>query len=125
VTVSKDSILSFHLQLLDHFGGIQGIRDENTLDYICNVSHQTINGLSVYPTITDQLAITSFLLISRHPFLDGNKRVGMHVLAVYLRYYGYPYHPSSEDIVDVALRVASHAMSCDDFRVWVRNQCRF
>lgn len=122
--ISKDVIFAFHQELILRFGGIVGLRDGNVLDYILNIPEQTINQQQSYPTPMDKASIVAYLLISRHPFFDGNKRIGMHVLAVYLRYYGYRYEPRIDDVVQIALLVASGDVAYQTFCDWVRSTCK-
>ena len=116
---SKDVVISFHQELISRFGGVDGLRDSNLLDHILCISEQTIDHKLIYPTITDQVAILGYSLITRHPFIDGNKRIGMHMVAVYLRYNGYRYSPSNHDVVRIALLVASKQMDYQKFREWM------
>ena len=60
------------------------------------------------------------MLISNHAFLDGNKRIGMHVMMTFLEVNGIRLECTDDDIVEAGLGVASGAMGYEDLLGWVR-----
>ena len=80
IRLSKPQILLLHEQLLEATGGSSGLRDEGMLDSALNAPFQTFNGEDVYPSIQQKAARLCFGLIKNHPFVDGNKRIGTHIL---------------------------------------------
>jgi death on curing protein len=67
---------------------------------------QTFNGKDLYPTLEEKAAILFYLLIKNHPFQNGNKRIAVFSLLVYLhinkRWMGIP----EEELYDLAIWVA-------------------
>lgn len=73
----KDEVFEIHRRLLEQFGGMPGVRDEGLLDSAllaaANRQHYEAADLAT-------LAATyAFHLTRNHPFVDGNKRVGMRL----------------------------------------------
>lgn len=73
---SKFQLLLFQQELIDHFGGVQGVRDEGLLDSVLNAPFQTFSGEELYSSILEKGAKHGYGLVSNHPFTDGNKRIG-------------------------------------------------
>lgn len=82
--LSKRQILMLHTALIAQSGGLDGIRDEGLLDSALNAPFQTFAKQDLYPTVLEKAARLGFGLICNHPFLDGNKRIGTHVMLTFL-----------------------------------------
>ena len=59
-------------------------RFPNILESCLATPFQTFSGKSLYPTFISKASILFYLLIKNHPFQNGNKRVAMTVLFVFL-----------------------------------------
>ena len=80
--LTKQQILLLHSQLIRQSGGSDGIRDEGMLDSAINQPFQTFDDMELYPSIVDKAVRLGYGLITNHPFVDGNKRIGTHALLV-------------------------------------------
>lgn len=72
--LSKEQVLKLHSQLIESFGGSDGVRDENLLDSALESPFQTFNGEELYPTLQAKAARLGYGLIKNHCMIDGNKR---------------------------------------------------
>lgn len=86
--LSKNQVLALHAALLEEFGGTDGIRDMGMLESALAAPFQTFGGESLYPSLQAKAAQLGFGLVCNHPFLDGNKRTGAHVMLVFLALNG-------------------------------------
>ncbi len=59
-------------------------RFPNILESCLAVPFQRFSGKSLYPGLTSRAAVLFYLLIKNHPFQNGNKRVAMTALLVFL-----------------------------------------
>jgi death-on-curing protein len=59
-------------------------RFPNALESCLAVPFQKFSGKSLYPTLVSKAAILFYLLIKNHPFQNGNKRIAMTTLFVFL-----------------------------------------
>lgn len=59
-----------------------------------------------YRTIYDKAGALLRSLIKNHPYRDGNKRMGMAVTTVFLMMNGHLFLPTSEEMLDYALKIA-------------------
>jgi len=90
IRLSLDDIKTLHSKLISRSGGLDGIRDINLLDLSVNSPYHTFGGQQLYPTLQAMAAHLAFSLIKNHPFLDGNKRIGIFAMMVFLKINGLP-----------------------------------
>ncbi|GBU20799.1 hypothetical protein R80B4_00684 [Fibrobacteres bacterium R8-0-B4] len=53
----------------------------------------------------------SYGIIRNHPFADGNKRTGMHVMMVLLKLNNINVHFTNDEVVKIGLELAAGEMS--------------
>ena len=87
-TLSKEQVLRLHNALLETFGGTAGVRDDGLLESALNAPFATFGGQYLYPSVQAKAAQLGFGLVCNHPFTDGNKRIGAHVMLVFLAING-------------------------------------
>jgi len=87
IRLSIDDVIALHNRLISRSGGIDGVRDAHMLDQSINSPFHTFGGQNLYPSIQAMPAHLAFSLIKNHPFLDGNKRIGILVMMVFLGVY--------------------------------------
>ena len=119
IRISKNQILRLHKNLIDKFGGINGIRDENLLDSAIFSPFQTFGGQDLYPTLVEKAARLGYGLVKNHPFLDGNKRIGTHTMIVFLKANGINLKCSNTDLIHEILSVADNSVAYEDFLNWL------
>lgn len=117
--LTKKQILHLHSKLIDEFGGTHGIRDEGLLESALYAPFQTFDGQDLYPSIIEKAGRLGYGLIQNHPFLDGNKRIGIHAMLVFLAVNGITLSYRDEDLIQTALDAASGSVSFRDFHRWL------
>jgi death-on-curing family protein len=55
-----------------------------------------------------------YLCIKNHPFEDGNKRMGIFALTIYLAKNGYWLDTTNEDLFNMTVKVAANSMKQKD-----------
>ena len=120
IQLSQDKVLHLHEIIAKETGGDAGVRDAALLDSALASAFQTFGGEALYPTLEEKAARLGYALIANHAFLDGNKRIGMYVLLVFLRLNGIKLRPSVEEVVRVGLAVAAGEMGYDALLAWIR-----
>ena len=103
-------IIAVHERLIQTSGGNHGIRDVTLIDSAVSSLYQTYNGKNLYPSLIDKAARLCFALNKNHPFVDGNKRISMHMLALFLRFHEVVYAPSNAEVVRIGLSLANGSM---------------
>ena len=122
ILISKEQVFKIHTSLIKETGGIDGIRDENLLDSALNSPFQIFDTKDLYPEISDKAAQLSFSIIKNHPFLDGNKRIGVHIMLVFLTLNNIKLLYSQKELIDLGLKIADSSFSRDDIKNWIEKR---
>lgn len=117
--LSKQQIMNLHSLAIKKTGGLDGIRDEGLLESAINSPFQSFAGEELYPSIQSKAARLGFSIINNHPFLDGNKRIGILVMMVFLDVNGIELLCSDEDVIDLGLGVASGKYDSEYMKEWI------
>lgn len=118
-TLSKSQILLLHKQLVDATGGTHGLRDEGLLESALTAPFQSFAGQGAYPSLQQKAARLCFGLVKNHPFIDGNKRIGAHVMLVFLALNGIQLSYTQNELSDVILRLADGQIGYDALLEWL------
>jgi death-on-curing protein len=86
--LTKLQILALHNQLIEAFGGNDGLHDEGLLDSAIAAPFQTFEGNEAFWTLQQKAVRLGYGLIMNHPFTDGNKRIGTHIMLMTLAMNG-------------------------------------
>lgn len=119
IRLSKDRVLLLHKLMAEVTGGSAGLREEALSDAALEGIFATFDGQELYPTAEEKGARLGYSLISNHAFVDGNKRIGMYAMLIFLEVNGIRLACSNEDIVQAGLGVASGGMSYEELLQWV------
>lgn len=116
--LSKEQVLMLHTELLRETGGAEGLRDEGLLDSALNAPFQSFGDTDVFPSLQQKGARLGYGLICNHAFVDGNKRIGTHVMLVFLALNGIELEYTQEELSDMVLGVASGNLQFEDMVKW-------
>ena len=116
--ILRETVLALHEQMLAEFGGSLGIRDEGLL---ASALARPEN-LSAYgkPSVFDLAASYAFGLVKNHAFIDGNKRIGFAVGALFLEVNGYRLQAAEADATVRTLALAAGAMTEVEYAIWLK-----
>lgn len=96
-----------------------GIRDSGLIESAINAPFQTFGGQDLYPTIFDKATQLFYGLMKNHGFIDGNKRVALHVTEIFLRVNNFILNCSQDELVEVSLKIAASRIPVDDLKFWL------
>lgn len=119
ILISKNHIIELHKQLIEEIGGLNGIRDEGLLDSAYNAPFQRFDNQDLFPTIQQKAARLAYGIIKNHPFADGNKRTGAHVMLILLALNGIELSYTQEELYTIILRIASGTSEINELTDWV------
>ena len=119
IILSKEQVLQLHINLIKATGGSDGIRDEGMLDSALNSPFQSFGGKELYPSIQAKAAQLCFGLVKNHAMIDGNKRLGTHVMLVFLALNGYELSYSQKELSDIILALASGEIGAKEMLQWI------
>ena len=108
--LSHEAIVCLHSELITQIGGIDGVRDANLLDLSVNSPFHTFNGQYLYPTLQAMAAHLAYSLIKNHPFLDGNKRIGILAMMVFLEINCHPVACTDDELIKLGWGLADNSI---------------
>ncbi len=117
--LTKRQILLLHSELIRETGGMDGLRDEGLLDSALNAPFQSFGGAQIFPSLQQKAARLGSGLIANHAFVDGNKRIGAHVMLVFLSLNGIELEYTQEQLTDMILKAASGTLQFEDMVTWI------
>lgn len=119
--LTGDQVIELHRKLIETSGGSLGIRDEGMLDSALKTPLQTFDNRELFPSIQEKATRLAFGLIQNHPFVDGNKRIGTHVMLIFLALNGITLSYTDEELIEIILQVASGKADEQDLYQWIEN----
>ena len=114
IKFSKENVLLIYQVIVEETGGEFGIRSEELLESAIEAPYQTFDGKELFPTKIEKGARLGFGLVKNHPFIDGNKRIGVHIMISFLEVNGIYLEFTNEIIEDIALGVAEGRYQYED-----------
>ena len=119
IVLSKNQIIKLHSQLIQETGGTDGIRDEGLLESVLAAPFQSFSGTDNYPSLQQKAARLGYGLVKNHAFIDGNKRIGAHVMLVFLALNKIELTYTQVELSDTFLKIASGELSQQDLLLWI------
>jgi death-on-curing protein len=79
--LTVEDVLAIWKHQIERFGGSDGLRDRGLLGSAVAQAEASLAGVYMHEDVFEMAAAYLFHLVSNHPFVDGNKRVGLAVAA--------------------------------------------
>ena len=117
--LSKRQVLLLHSALIEEFGGTDGVREEGLLESALASPFQTFGGEAVYVSLQANASQLGCSLVCNHPFLDGNKRIGVHIMLVFLAVNGIHLHYEQSELIELILSIASGTTDRQELLQWI------
>lgn len=117
--LTRAMVVALHQESLAIFGGLGGIRDDGLLESAL----ARPRNLLAYEPETDLVRLAAaygFGLARNHPFTDGNKRVAVLAIAVFLAINGLDFDPDEVDEVRTVLALAAGEVGEEELAIWIR-----
>lgn len=114
IVLNLESVVTMHGYMIEETGGTEGIRDKKSLDSALNSPFHTAGGKDLFPTKLEKAARLGYGIIANHPFVDGNKRAGIHAMILFLDLNGIHIEFNNKELIDLGLGVASGQLKYED-----------
>lgn len=115
IYLNQNQVLKLHDKIINKFGGIHGIRNEALLQSALANTLQTFAGLDLYPSVFDKAVPLCFGIIKNHPFLDGNKRLGLHLMLILIHINSLKIDIAHDELIDIIFNIADGTFNRQDF----------
>ena len=119
--VERDVVLAIHEAQIAEHGGTSGIRDQGLLESAL-ARPQNLHAYGDHPTLNQLAAAYAVGIAKNHAFLDGNKRTGWVVCAVFLELNGIPVTVEQKKVIDMMVAVAEGALDEEQFANWLEEE---
>ena len=108
-----------HAELIAEHGGKDGLRDAGLLSSaLARPRNKRAYGAS---SSSFELAAAYGVAITRnHPFVDGNKRIALAVVYVFLEMNGYRLEAPEVDAVEAMLAIAAREWTEKELSAWLK-----
>lgn len=119
IRLSAEQVLAVHKMMIEKTGGSEGVRDIGLLESALNSPFQTFDGKDVYPSLFYKAAVLCRGIVSNHPFVDGNKRTGVHAMLIFLEINGASLSYTQNDLIILGLEAASGNLDSNGILRWI------
>lgn len=116
--LKKKKIVVRQAQLIDHFGGSHGVRDEGALDSALMAAENRFHYENA--DLVACAATYAYHLSQAHAFIDGNKRIAAFAMEAFLRLNKQKLTVTDEEIIEFFLAIASGDLSRDEVETQIR-----
>lgn len=117
-------ILFLHKDLVDSYGGTDGIRDENLLKSAVFRCQTSFGGKDLYKDIFEKSAALFHSILFSHPFIDGNKRTGISSAIILLEKNGWKFESTLQELVTFPLFVEHTRPDISQIASWFKSHCK-
>ena len=107
------------MPVFQYLGGDHG---RGLLESALSQPQQTYSGRFLYRTVFDKATVLLCSMIKNHPFLDGNKRMALTTMIVFLTLNEYLFYAPRNEAVEQCLAIASAPGNVDwyPYSKWLR-----
>jgi death-on-curing protein len=103
-------VIEIHNDQIFRYGGDAGVRDLTLLQSALAMPESTFEGRYLHADIYAMAAAYAYHICQNHPFIDGNKRVGLVGALVFLDFNGVEIEDKEENLYKIIMLVASGKM---------------
>lgn len=115
-------ILALHQAQIQRFGGAAGAWDKGALEAAVGRPAMTFGGEDLYPDVPAKAAALMHSIVMNHPFVDGNKRVGVAAGELFVLANGYELCVGDVELEELTLAVARGELDIESLIIWFRQR---
>jgi death-on-curing protein len=120
--IELEIVLNFHSELIEKYGGTNGLRDKNLLLSALARPYMTFDQQDLYPTPMNKAAAIFESVVINHPFMDGNKRIAFLLLRLILLDYDYDILASEDEKYDMTIAASTGNLRYDGITKWIEER---
>lgn len=124
IFLSLEEVLALHADQIARYGGISGLRDPGLLSSALALPQATFGGKYLHTTPHEMAAAYLFHLSRDHPFLDGNKRIGLAAALAFLGLNDLVLEVDDDTLTELVMGVAQGLRSKAEIAVFFQKYCR-
>lgn len=113
-------ILIIQREIIQLYGGIPGLRDRDLLESAMEQPKTSYDGVFLHETIFEMAAAYGFYLSQKHPFFDGNKRISLIAMDIFLQENGYEIVASEKELFKLMVSLSEGNIAKKELSVWIK-----
>ena len=106
IFLGLDEVIGIHRDQIERYGGHPGVRELGLLQSAIAMPRASHGGQYLHADLFEMAAAYLFHIVQNHPFVDGNKRIGMVAALVFLALNGVEVKVSNQALFQAVLAVA-------------------
>lgn len=106
ILLDIEKVLLIHRSVIERYGGAEGIRDSGLLHSAVAMPNAAYGGEPLHADLFEMAAAYLYHIVQNHPFLDGNKRVGVAAAIVFLAMNDISIENDEDGLVQLTIAVA-------------------
>lgn len=119
--LTVDDVLIIHEDQINQFGGSFGLRDRTLLESAVAQPQMSFDGVFVHIDLFQMAAAYLYHLTSNHPFVDGNKRIGLASALVLLEINDIEILNNTNELYELTMRVACGVVNKQEIAITLRS----
>jgi death on curing protein len=121
--LTVEAVVAIHEELISRYGGKPGIRTPESLDSAL-ARPKNLAAYKPEAKLPELAAAYAWGLLRNHPFLDGNKRIALASLVVFLDLNGWELDCSEAEETAKVLQAAAGEIDETRWNAWVQRSAR-
>lgn len=119
--LSPADLIAIHALLLAEFGGMRGITEAGfgRLEAAAAAPQASMFGEEIHRGVVEKAAALCLGIVRSHPFTDGNKRVALVALAVFLQQNGRALRADNDQAYEQIMSAARGDTGREELVAWV------
>ncbi len=109
--LTLDDLLDSHTEQIATYGGTYGVRDIGLLESARAQPEARFGGRYLHADLFEMAAASLYHIVQNHPFIDGDKRVGLESALVFLEINDPSLNATDDELIDPTLRTAQSLVS--------------
>jgi death on curing protein len=118
--LDKETILIFHQDQLELYGGKKGIRDKHLLESALAQPVASFGGEYVHKDLFQMAAAYGYHLCQNHPFYDGNKRTALIAMYTFLYVNGFQINADKKSLFAIMMDLANGKVSKEELSDYLK-----
>ncbi|MBI5611025.1 MAG: type II toxin-antitoxin system death-on-curing family toxin [Deltaproteobacteria bacterium] len=120
--LSRRLVETLHAQVVDLFGGLQGLRDAGLLESALAQPQASFGGVPLHRDVWEMAAAYGYHLCRNHAFLDGNKRIAAVAMITFLRANGQAVRYDEVQLYLTVMDLAAGRLDKAQLAAWLRER---
>ncbi len=118
--IPGEIVPAIHSDLIRRYGGVPGIRDRNLLASTIAQPEMTVGGRFIHRTIFEKASAYGFHNCRNHPMVEGNKRLALVLMDMFLHHNGWILGSSEQDVYQTMMTLASGNLAKTALASWLK-----